>query len=315
MESVQQNAVPAAPESRTVDPVICFCFRVTERKLREAYRECGSLEKVKECTRAGTACRGCLTSLSAMFNQDIAWDAEASKTSSCLYSGQSVMKALVLSVEGLETRALAANAPAPQLNSCNLDGNISYSLVDGAGQRIFRRTQPISTFHNFLFDTATEMLPKPFVGQLIYEIDRKNRGSGRLGTQWYSPNGVAATHENSSTGRPRVFVPITLDKQFRNGPNRLYLAIVNPHEINAQFDLNVFNRGKQVLVNGSGTMGPYNSLWVDASESLFKPLEGKIGDEPLYIGLETRGLNIHAALSCYFFLHNLSTGAWSCQHL
>jgi hypothetical protein len=311
----QLITTPSANPIAELDPVVCFCFRLTEKQLRNSYSECKNLDDLKCKTRAGTACRGCLSSLTAMFNQDDNWHASATRQSSCVYSGQSLMKGLIVSLDGLETQAVAANSPAPQIVNCNLDATVNYVIVDGAGQIVSEGTQNLPTNKNFIFDTATANFKKPFVGQIFYQLDRKNRASGRLSTRWYSKSGVAATHENGSTGRPRVFVPFGLDTGFISGPNKIYLAVVNPHAENTSFELSLFGKSGTTFGKGSGVLGAYNTIWVDIDDVFVNPLRNNWPTQGAYIKLETTNLIRDLALSCYVFIHNQNTGSWSCQHL
>lgn len=302
-----------------VDPLVCFCFRLSESKLKQCYKKCGSLEKLKSETKAGTACRGCLPSLIAIFQEQDGWHTSATATSSCSSPGTHVMKGLLLSLTGLDTRVVAANSPAPQVKSCDLTTTIDYIIVDHLGQPVRGATVALETNQNFEIDTAELNLPKPFVGQILYQLGRKNRCSGRLSTQWYTASGVAATHENGATGRPRVYCPIRIDQKFMSGNNRLHLVLVNPEPQPVPFTINLFSRRLGSLWRGNGVLGNYGTFWIDTEKTIFSPVndQGSASwtSDGAYLSIESNNLGRHGCLSCYVFTNNSSTGHWTCQHL
>src|SRR5262245_28914332 len=108
------------------DSIVCYCYRLTTRMLRESYARCGSLAGVEQETRAGTGCTGCKVLLYSIFGEKPTdhyqqQNPDLMLPSSCKRPGNRLMKGFTIANEGLESSVFASNGAAPQLGDCDLD--------------------------------------------------------------------------------------------------------------------------------------------------------------------------------------------------
>lgn len=302
----------------TEDSMVCYCYRYTTSMLRKAHKECGSLKALEEKTRVGTGCTGCKVILQSLFGETPSdhykLDQSPAFGSSCRRPGSRVMHGFVISDGNLESKVYSSNGVAPQLGDCNADSEIAYALVDHRGVPILQRTQKLRTNETFIFATEKENIPRPFFGMFLLAFDRSNYGASRFNVYWGNKNSVSATHENTLTGRPQVFLPVIVDRQFLDGNNTIFAAIMNPHRRPIGFRIIARELDSQQEAYWDSELPPRCSMWINANEHFFAPTLEKFGEGKVLLQLKTKA-DMHSALAMYFFIHNKSTDLWSVNHL
>jgi len=301
------------------DPMVCFCYRYTVSALKEARQKYGSLKAVQDVTRVGNGCRGCRASLSALFQEDVAAhnriDSPQTKTSTCVKPGQKLMTGFVIADGNLESRIVSCNAIAPQLGECDSTTQLSYALLNHKAEVVLQNNALVKTGETFTFDTRKHALPRPFFGTFLLALGRENFGASRFNVQWSNGRSVASTHENAATGRPRVFLPVFINRSNLNGPNRIYLGIMNPRQATLRYSIVVFDKNSLKQVRWDAHLDGYQSSWIDANEILFRPLLDRHPEGNFGIKIESADLHSIDAATVYFFFHNANKDLWSCQHL
>jgi hypothetical protein len=306
--------------SRDDDAIVCFCYRLTAGKLREAHKQLGCLKKVEEATRAGQGCTGCQVVLNAMFGEaptnTHVKGLNPSLGSSCFKPGAKVMKGFIISTDELESTVYSSNAVAPALSDCDATTNIDYAVLDHRGFLIHSATATVATNATFSFDTTSITLPQPFFGMFVMSLERANVGASRFNICWRDKNGgVSSTHENASTGRPKVWLPLIFSKQTIDGPTTFYAAISNPHSIPKDFTITAKDVDSSREISWRSRLDPYSTTWIDANSHLCRPVLSRWGDVRVSIQIRSDDLDMHSALTTYLFSHNTNVGIWSCNHL
>ncbi len=301
------------------DSIVCFCYRQTVRDLTAAYKHYGSLRALQSATRIGTACGGCRLDLHALFGEDPADINESERLArlgpGCVAAGNKLMSGFIVADGSLESSVHSSNAVAHQLGNHDATAVVSYAVISADGTPIIERRGVLETNATFAFRTIEETLPRPFYGMFLLNYGRGNFGASRFNIQWSNGRSVASTHENATTGRPRTFLPLTVNDGFFAAGNVLYVALMNPHQRLIPFTLTVFDvHGKHKLVWRS-VLSPYNSVWIDASERLFGPALERYPGGEFSLKVETMNLKQHAAITVYFFIHNTKSDRWSAQHI
>lgn len=330
---------PPASTVATADrhtSTVCFCFRKSLADLRADYTTYGSLARMQDATRVGMQCGGCRALLHHHFGEtpveisDLSHDDQRGATV-CVKPGNRVMKCFIASSSLLESRAFSSNAVPLQLGECDSSMTAEFTLYNHLGKPIMTRRQPLATGETFSFDTALERLPRPFYGMIAYRLERKNYGASRLNVAWHSGDSMTSTHENFSTGRPDVVLPVPVDDVFLNGPNDIYLAVQNPHSKPREIVFRLFQlSGGNIYEDLAPTVAgvppkdgamefrrvlpPLGTDWIHASREFYTPAL-KLLKGPLALRIYTPGVDIHQAPSTYFFLHHREQNIWSSNHL
>jgi bacterioferritin-associated ferredoxin len=332
------------PEDSTI---VCYCHRLTVRDLTEEHRRAGSLAGVQTATRAGTGCGGCRALLESMFGQapleinqlDAGGIAGAT---ACVKPGERVMKSFIVADNQLESRVYSSNAVPPQLGNCDSTTPVEYTLLNSHGKAVLRRQVTVQTNETFLFDTRREQLHRPFYGMFLYSLGRSNYGASRFNVAWAGSRSVTSSHENASTGRPDVVLPILVDHNFLNGPNTVYLALQNPHARPLRVLLRVFDvhtgevfepaperaaggalqsllRIFAMIQDGGRESGcllpPGGTVWVNASQDLYTPALRHRPESTVALRIYSPEMDTHRAPTIYFFLHNRTTDLWGSNHM
>jgi hypothetical protein len=306
--------------------------------LRHLFQEHGSLAKLQEETHIGLACGGCRALLDYHFGEapveimDFSHDRNRGATV-CVKPGDRVMKCFIASSSLLESRAFSCNAVPPQLGNCDTTMTVEYTIYNQLGRPLLTRSQPVATGETFTFDTEVERLPRPFYGMIAYRLNRRNYGASRLNIAWHSGDSTTSTHENAATGRTDVVLPVPVDTKFLEGPNDIYLAIQNPHELARPITLRLFKLDEGNIYNappgsaegGKGrhaavvefhrTLPPRGTMWIAANEELYAPALEKLGGGPVALRIYSPGATIHEAPSTYFFFHHRTENIWSANHM
>lgn len=305
-------------ENDPENSMVCYCFRLTTGQLKRAYAQCGSLAELEKQTKVGSECTGCKVILQSLFGEipsdqyKLSEQIEAGST--CKKPGHRVMKGFVIADGELESSIYSSNAVAPQFGNCDADTPIEYALVDHKGQVLIQRQDVLKTNDTFVFNTKDFDLPRPFFGMFLLAFNRSNYGASRFNVYWRNKNGVSATHENATTGRPLVYLPISVDKNFLNGTSTMYAAIMNPHHAVVPYTLSVFDPENEITHDWNSELPPFCSMWLNLNEHLFKPALEKHPNSRFIFKLQSE-TDMYHALSMYFFAHNRSTDLWTVNHL
>ncbi|OAI57035.1 hypothetical protein AYO49_03000 [Verrucomicrobiaceae bacterium SCGC AG-212-N21] len=333
MTSPSNSSQPSTDHSED-QAIVCFCARKTLGDLRAAYAKHGTLTAMQEATRAGLGCGGCRAILQHHFGEtpievsDLSEDHHRGATL-CVKPGNRIMKCFIGSSSLFESRAFSCNAVPLQLGSCDATTAIEYTIYNQAGKPILSRSEELGTSRTFLFDTERERLPRPFFGMIAYRLERQNYGASRLNVAWHSGDSVTSTHENFSTGRPDVVLPVPVDPGFLKGPNEIYLAVQNPHPWDREVVFRVFRLHTSALYDDL-TLTPetapsavefrrkvpaFGTQWIHASSEFYAPALEKIGKGPVALRIYAPGATVDQATSTYFFLHHRTENIWSANHL
>lgn len=312
METKLQN-------SSEEDTTVCYCFRLTTGKLKEAYERVGSLKELQKCTRAGTACGGCSVILKTLFGEDPedinSLERAPEVGTSCIKPGQRTMRGFIVASNGLESTVCSSNAVPPQLGSCDSSTAVEYTLVDHVGKLVHAGYQVLNTNETFRFTTREIQLERPFVGMFSLTYGRSNFGASRFNVYWSNDNSTCSTHEHNGTGRPRIFLPFSFDAGFLKGPNQIYLALNNPHGQPVPFKFSAFDLDGEASTTWNAVLNPMNSTWVDLNSEVLAPVFERYQRSRIGLKLEVSDLNAYLALSVYFFIYCKKTNTWSANHL
>jgi bacterioferritin-associated ferredoxin len=305
--------------SAKADAMICYCYGLTASMLRDKHCETGSLKNLQKCTKAGTGCGGCRAVLHSMFDEEIEDMYENTIKSEigtpCVKPGSRIMTSFVIANGEIESKIYSSNAVAPQLGDCDSTTAYDYVVLNQRGQLIYQKQGVTKTNETFGFDTRELELPRPFYGMFLLGLGRGNYGASRFNVQWGNDVSVTSTHEISVTGRPKVYIPVFVSKNFANTHNDIYLAIMNPREHMVEYVISVFDPNSNNKITWKAELGPYQSTWIDATEYLYKPALKKWPNDSFAIKVDTVELGHENAVSVYFFFKNTLTNQWSCQHL
>jgi len=294
--------------------------------------------------RVGLACGGCRAMLHHHFGGSLAQINDFSVemgTTSCAKPGSRVMKGFIASGSLMESHIFSCNAVPLQLGECDAGTDAEFVIYNHAGKPILARKYRIETGETFHFDTALSRLPRPFYGMVTLSISRGNLGPSRFNVSWYRDESSTSTHENASTGRPDVILPIAFDQRFLNGPNTVYLAVQNPHARAIDLHFRVFRMNDGNLYGDVHNKRPSKSslkrllgisrrsaiewqrrlpsmgtFWIPVHEEFILPASKELGtDDALALRIYSPEDNMHMAPSTYFFFHHKPTNILSCNHL
>ena len=322
--------------SNPKEGIICFCYRKTLEDLRQVVAREGSLVKMQEATHVGMACGGCRAMLYHHFGEPVAeiYDFSADSSSGatvCVKPGRNTMKGFIASSSLLETHVFSSNIVPLQLGDCDATTDVEFSIYNQMGRLIYSKKHSARSGETFHFDTMRANLPRPFYGLATYTLARENYGASRFNASWYTEAGVTSTHENGSTVRPDVILPVVFDERFLNGPNTVYLAVQNPHSGTREMRFRVYSLDsgsvydEQSEANGQEppsfveTVKPLPSmgtLWINTHDELILPARKILGSgRPLVLRVFTKVDTIFKAPSSYFFFHHRPSNIWSANHL
>jgi len=313
---VVENAYAKEPE----DSLVCYCYRLTTKDLRQAYCKYGSLKGVEEHTKAGTGCTGCKVILHSLFGEAASDHYEHEKEApshgtSCSKPGSRTMKGFIVADDNLESLVYSSNAVAPQLGKCDASAEVEFTLFDHKGLPILMRKQQVSTNETFVFDTRKEKLDRPFHGMFSYTMNRSNFGASRFNIYWTNGKSTTSTHENATTGRPKLILPILIDRQFFEGPNTLYLGLMNPHHQSIPLILTLSDVESGETFNWNTDFIPYSSAWINVSKYMLARAFEKKPNGRFLLQTTTQSGNVHLSITQYFFVHNRTTDTWAANHL
>lgn len=313
------NLSETSNDSVQSDAMVCYCYRLTVSKLNKLYSELGSVAAVEEATRVGLGCGGCRAIIHSMFNEapsDInRLDVKPISGTSCVKPGSRIMKGFVISDDQFESSIFSSNAVAPQLGACDSTANIEYTLLNQYGLPVLNNSLKIKTNETFKFHTENLNLPKPFYGMFIYTLDRANFGSSRFNIYWKAKNSITSTHENSSTGRPRIRIPAIFDNGFIKSGTEIYLALMNPHYKKIDFKVEIHSVDFENSIVWNTSLKAYNTTWINASNKFLIPFLNRYPGSTAIIKIETEEMELHEAITTYFFTYNKMADAWNCNHL
>jgi bacterioferritin-associated ferredoxin len=300
------------------DSLVCYCHRLTTGMLKSVHAKLGSLKAVEDATGAGKACTGCKVILQSLFGEAASDDYHLDESpvvgSTCKKPGNRLMKGFIVADGNLESTVYSSNGIAPQLGNCDADTPIEYLLLDHRGVPVLHRKSTLKTNQTFVFDTRKEDFPRPFYGQFMLIFGRSNYGASRFNIYWGNKNSVSATHENSNTGRPRVVLPLAVDRKFLAGSSKIHLGLMNPHQATIKFSITARDLDTQGEITWETELPQYCSMWVNASDYLFKPALEARPDSRFVIEVRSK-TDMHNAISVYFFLHNQENDLWTVNHL
>ena len=300
------------------DSLVCYCHRLTTGMLKAAHQKLGSLKAVEEATGAGSACTGCKVILQSLFGEAASSHYQLDQPpvvgSTCKKPGNRLMKGFVISTGTLESTIYSSNGIAPQLGSCDADTPIEYLLLDHRGVPLIHRQALLKTNDTFTFSTKNEDIPRPFYGQFMLIFGRSNYGASRFNIYWGNESGYSATHENSSTGRPKVILPVAVDQKFNEGSSKIHIAVMNPHQETIKYSFSCRDLDGKGEIIWESELPQYCSTWLNASEHLFSQALKSCPQGRFVLEVRSRG-NMHAALSVYYFFHNEINDLWTVNHL
>jgi hypothetical protein len=257
--------------------------------------------------------------LNSLFNEEVSDPNNLNTTptigSSCVKPGQRTMKGFIVADGTLESRVCSSNAVAPQLGDCDSTTSASYALVDHEGKLVLERQVTLRTNETFSFDTRNENLPRPFYGMFLLTFERSNYGASRFNIYWSNGTSTASTHENASTGRLRVFIPILVDQRFIDGDSSIFLALMNPHGTALPFQLAAYNPDTGDEVCWESSLAPHGSTWIDATKDLYSAALKKFPKGKFVLRIVTCSGDFYSAITAYFFIYNKKTNSWTSNHL
>jgi bacterioferritin-associated ferredoxin len=314
--SASDKAAPAA----ATDSVVCYCFNRNQGQLREAHARLGSLAAVQKETRVGSKCGGCRLILENMFGENPEeilnlGGRDPARSNLCVRPGRHVMKGFVAANHRLDTVIYSSNAVPPQFGAQDSSIPVEYMLLDMAGKPVIHRSKTFRTHETFCFDTRKEPIPRPFYGMFLFAIGRANYGASRFNTVWTNGISTCSTHEINDSGRPSTVLPVMADAAFLAGPNRIHLAMQNPHAHAIRVMLHVFDVKGAEAETRYRDMAPHTTEWIDVSRTLYAPA---LADRPggqVFLRIQAEPRRVENAPTLYFFIHNLETDIWSANHL
>lgn len=312
------NAYTNEPE----DSIVCYCYRLTTKALREAYAKHGSLKAVEEATKVGKGCTGCKVILHSLFGEaatdhyhEEKHKEDQSMGSACSKPGSRTMKGFIVADDNLESVVYSSNAVAPQLGKCDSSATVEFALFNHKGLPVLMRSQKIATNETFIFDTRKEKLERPFHGMFSYTMDRSNYGASRFNIYWSNGKSTTSTHENATTGRPRLVLPILLDRKFAEGPNTLFTGLMNPHYQPIPLTVTLCDTESGETFNWNSTFLPYATAWINVTKHLLVPALTRKPNGKFLFQVATQVGNPNLSITQYFFVHNRTTNTWSANHL
>lgn len=311
--------------------IVCFCYRKTLCDLQQSVKTHGTLEQMQEATRVGLACGGCRAMLHHHFGGGLSeindFSIESGGTS-CLKPGQRWMKGFIASSSLFESHLYSCNIVPLQMGECDADTDAEFVIHNQEGRAIYSRTQRVRTGETFHFDTARARLPRPFFGMASLILERKNLGSSRFNVSWYGKEFCTSTHENVSTGRPDVVLPLIFDQRFLRGPNDVYLAVQNPHphamditfRVFCPADGNIFSRSPseagERVVEWTQTLPSMGTFWHHVQRDFISRAARTLGEGvPMALRIYAPKATMHSSPSSYFFFHHRPSNVWSANHL
>jgi BFD-like [2Fe-2S] binding domain len=299
--------------------IVCYCYRLTTGELKAAYNKLGSLKAVEQCTRAGTACTGCKIILQSLFNETPT-DGSAkyfsdTSGSTCLKPGNKIMKGFVIADGNLESRVFSSNGVAPQLGNCDSTTPVDWALLNHKGEVVAAESTLMKTNETFVFDTRKINIIRPFYGMFFLSMQRSNFGASRFYISWSNEKSTTSTHENATSGRMRIFLPLKFDTEFLNGPTSLWLAIINPHQTKLAFQIHMTDASNEHVFSWRSELEPFGTAWLDGNSSLIKSALSIYPNAKFSMRIETEGIDVHKAIVSYFFLHNKVSNTWTSNHL
>jgi hypothetical protein len=312
--------ITAQDKEKSADSMICYCNSLTREDLLRHHRRCGSLAKVQDETRAGKACGGCRIILQSLFNeapQEInAIDSgHIAGATVCLKPGLRVMKAFIVSDDKLESSIYSSNAVPPQFADCDSTMPIEYAVLDHQGGTVLHRKESLKTNETFVFDTRNEKLPKPLYGTFIYLLGRSNYGASRFNVYWSNGHSITSTHEVANSGRPNVVLPIVVDHHFLNGPNLVYLSVLNTHTMEVPYLFRMFDVEHGDEISWVSKIPAGGTRWFNVNDHFYAPALARKPTAKLSLRISTVGNDTRFPPTLYFFVHNRQTNLWSTQHL
>jgi hypothetical protein len=112
-----------------------------------------------------------------------------------------------------------------------------------------------------------------------------------------------------------VVLSIPVDIAFLNGPNRLHLALLNPHDWPIRLRLQAFDAGGEVLGEHFRDLPARTTQWADVTGEIYAPILALHPRARLAMRIESDPVRMEFSPTLYFFLHNLNTDIWSANHL
>lgn len=308
------------PATSQEDAMVCYCYKQTTSDLKAAYAKYGSLCEVEKHTKVGTKCMGCKVLLRSIFNEEPSdstnIDALAPKVgTSCVKPGNRVMTGFLVANGDLESTVYSSNGVAPQLGDCDSTTQIAYVVYNHCGVPIIQKQETFRTNETFVFNTRDYELPRPFNGLFELHIGRANYGGSRFNVQWSNGFSTASTHEVGSSGRPRVFVPIIVDKRFLEGETTLYVALCNSHQRPVSFKLTIYDVDDGRSITIPAALDPKGTSFINATENIYRPVFERLGPGRFVMKVETDSLDLHGAITVFFFMHHRGLNTWTANHL
>jgi hypothetical protein len=315
----------------TGEGIICFCYRKSLADLQQGVQTHGSLERMQDAMRVGLACGGCRAMLHHHFGGGLTeindFSVQAGGTT-CMKPGNRTMKGFIGSSSLFESHIYSCNAVPLQLGECDATTAAEFVIYNHDGKPIYSRPHRVKSGGTFHFDTARARLPRPFFGMATLTLERKNLGSSRFNVSWYGKESSTSTHENISTGRPDVVLPVVFDERFMKGPNDVYLAVQNPHHQAMEVTFRVFQMNGQNIYAGESeddhktavewtrTLPSMGTLWCHVQREFILPAAQSLGTaSALGLRIYSPGGTLHSAPSSYFFFHHRPSNVWSANHL
>lgn len=302
------------------DAMVCYCYKLTTGDLKAAYAKYGSLAHVESHTKAGTKCMGCKVLLRSIFNEEPSdptnSEAIAPKVgTSCVKPGNRVMTGFLVANGELESTVYSSNGVAPQLGDCDSTTQIGYIVYNHCGVPIIQKQETFKTNETFVFSTRDCDLPRPFNGLFELYFGRSNYGGSRFNVQWSNGFSTASTHEVGSSGRPRVFVPVVVDKRFLESETSLYVALCNSHVRPVTFKLTIYDVDDGRSISIPAGLDPKGSSFINATENIYRPVFERLGAGRYVMKVETDDLDLHGAVTVFFFMHHRGLNTWTANHL
>lgn len=300
-------------------PMVCYCYHKTKQDILDDVQKFGSLKEFQEKTGVGLGCGGCRIFLTALTNEETVDITQQKQrydpTTACVAPGSRIMSGFLIKHKDLYSKVYATNAVAPQFKDCNMTGLFDYMVLDSRGNPLIHKNIELKTNEMFSFDIRETDLPDNFCGMFLFGLPRQNYGATRFNIQWSNGQSTTSTHENFSTGRPRVFLPVIYTREMLQGWNDVYIGQINPHSKEIHFTIAVFDINTNEKMVWSATIPPYGSSWICASDAFLRPALERFQGNSVGFRIENIGADATSAVTNYYFFHNRKTNTWSSQHL